>query len=419
MSEPFALAVLAVWLVIIVALTRRGVPLWQVILAAALGIGILLGRGIRGLAVDSLAVSTDPTVLELLAMVMLIYLYSFLLKATHRMERISDYLNSRMHDPRWVLASVPAIVGLIPMPGGAMFTAPITDEVGDRISLTKEDKVFTNYWFRHCWEMSFPLYPGVILAAGVVRMTPAALAWILLPLTIAGFLGGWLAFFPRYRRQTSSFLVESVERPAGNGASNLLVLWPILAVVIVALVKIPVTLGLFGIIAVFALIERISPWRLWIFLRHSFNKPIILLIWSVFLFGKVLITTGLIQIVGTSMIRLGTPPWLLSFLLPFFMGALTGVTTGFVGTVFPILVPFWGDRPEIWIQLAYAGGIAGVMLSPAHLCFSMTQEYFKARLAPILRILLLPVAVVSAAAAIRFVLQGVRMPIFLPGGLGW
>lgn len=404
MNETVFLAVLVAWLGIIVFLSRRGVPLWQVILAASVGIGLALGRGFSGLTGDSLAVTTDPAVLDLLAMVTLIYLYSFLLKATHRMERIADYLNGKMRDPRWVLVSVPAIVGLIPMPGGAMFTAPITDEVGNRISLTPEYKVFTNYWFRHCWELAFPLYPGIILAAGLIRTTPTALSWILMPLALAAFLGGGAVFFLSYRREAAKFLEKSSAEIRTRRPLSVSILWPILAVILVALVRIPVTLGLLGIIIFFSISERFTLKRLWIFFRHSFNWPIILLVWAVFFFGKVLTSTGLLQVVGTAMIRFGIPPWLLSFVLPFFMGLLTGVTPGFVGTVFPILLPFWKDSPELWLQLAYAGGVSGVFLSPAHLCLSMTQDYFKAHLIPIIRLMLLPVAVVSAVAILRFVL---------------
>lgn len=403
MNETVFLAVLVAWLGIIVFLSRRGVPLWQVILAASVGIGLALGRGFSGLASDSLAVMADPTVLDLLAMVTLIYLYSFLLKATHRMKQIASYLNWKMRDPRWVLVSVPAIVGLIPMPGGAMFTAPITDEVGDRISLTPEYKVFTNYWFRHCWELAFPLYPGIILAAGLIRITPTAFSWILMPLSLAAFIGGGLVFFLGYRREAAAFLAQSSTDDRVRHALSVRVLWPILAVILVALVRIPVTIGLLGIILFFSISERLTLKRLWIFFLRSFNWPIILLIWAVFFFGKVLTSTGLLQVVGTAMVRFGTPPWLLTFLLPFFMGMLTGVTPGFVGTVFPILLPFWKDSPELWLQLAYAGGVAGVFLSPAHLCLSMTQEYFKARLFPIIRIMFLPVAVVTATAILRFV----------------
>ncbi len=405
MNETVSLAVLVVWLALIVFLYRRGIPLGNVILAASVGIGLALGYGFSGLWADAVAVSTDPVVLDLLAIVTLIYLYSFLLKATHRMQRVADYLNMKMRDPRWVLISVPAIVGLIPMPGGAMFTAPITDEVGNRISLTPEYKVFTNYWFRHCWELAFPLYPGIILAAGLIRITPVALSWILLPLALSAFLGGGVLFFLAYRSQARDYLEAGSPAPKSHLAPlSGTVLWPILAVILVAIVKIPVTLGLLVIIAVFSYSEHITVFRLWVFFRRSFNWPIILLVWAVFFFGRILTSTGLLKIVGTAMVNLGTPPWLLSFALPFFMGLLTGVTPGFVGTVFPLLIPFWKDSPELWLQLAYAGGLAGVFLSPAHLCLSMTQDYFKAALMPILKILFLPVAVVSGIAILRFLL---------------
>ena len=31
-----------------------------------------------------------------------------------------------------------------------------------------ERRTFLNYWFRHVWEMVFPLYPSLVLAAGLM-----------------------------------------------------------------------------------------------------------------------------------------------------------------------------------------------------------------------------------------------------------
>ena len=33
--------------------------------------------------------------------------------------------------------------------------------------MSKEEKAFVNYWFRHPWEYILPLYPGILLASAV------------------------------------------------------------------------------------------------------------------------------------------------------------------------------------------------------------------------------------------------------------
>ena len=159
-----------------------------------------------------------------------------------------------------------------------------------------------------------------------------------------------------------------------------------------------------AVILIYALSERIGIRDFLLYFRRSFNGSILLLIWSVFLFGRVLTTTGLLELLATSLLGFGLPLICLNFFLPFLMGFLTGVTTGFVGTVFPFLIPFWGQDATLWLQFAYASGLAGVDLSPAHLCLSMTQEYFKASLKKILLLILVPVGAVMIVAWIRLIL---------------
>ena len=54
------------------------------------------------------------------------------------------------------LAVIPAVYGLMPVPGGALFSAPLIDKEGDKYKLKNNQKNFLNIWFRHIW---FPIYP--------------------------------------------------------------------------------------------------------------------------------------------------------------------------------------------------------------------------------------------------------------------
>lgn len=60
---------------------------------------------------------------------------------------------------------MPAFLGLLPSLGGARFSAPIVQEASEGIAVDDEQKSAINLWFRHIFEFSNPLMPGVILAA--------------------------------------------------------------------------------------------------------------------------------------------------------------------------------------------------------------------------------------------------------------
>ena len=89
-------------------------------------------------------------------------------------------------------------------------------------------------------------------------------------------------------------------------------------------------------------------------------------------------------------------------LIPFIAGVMTGLSVGYVGITFPLLLPLMGGAtpsPGL-VALAFAAGFAGVMLSPVHLCYVLTCEYFQADIARVYHRLFIPSAFVLSAAII-------------------
>jgi hypothetical protein len=55
--------------------------------------------------------------------------------------------------------------------------------------------------------------------------------------------------------------------------------------------------------------------------------------------------------------------------------------------------------------LAYAGGYVGLMITPVHLCLSLTRAYFQAEWGGIYRRLLPAALLIAVTAALVFVLK--------------
>ncbi len=50
---------------------------------------------------------------------------------------------------RMSMAVIPAVIGLLPMPGGAIFSAPLVDSCDAEKNISPEQKTQINFWFRH------------------------------------------------------------------------------------------------------------------------------------------------------------------------------------------------------------------------------------------------------------------------------
>ena len=108
--------------------------------------------------------------ISLLLIVWLIMVMSRIMKDTGHMDRVVESFTHLSKDSRTVGSVMTALIGLLPMPGGALFSAPLVESSLTRYSVSGEQKTLLNYWFRHIWEYWWPLYPGVVLAVAMLNV---------------------------------------------------------------------------------------------------------------------------------------------------------------------------------------------------------------------------------------------------------
>src|SRR5690606_38554109 len=104
-------------------------------------------------------------------------------------------LRQIFRDARITVALIPAIIGLVPVMGGAMLSAPLVSEASDELKLSAERRTFLNFWFRHVWEYMLPTFPTIFLTASIVGFSVADLTLVNLPLSAAAITAGILFGF--------------------------------------------------------------------------------------------------------------------------------------------------------------------------------------------------------------------------------
>ncbi|MEA3485581.1 MAG: DUF401 family protein, partial [Candidatus Aerophobetes bacterium] len=287
----------------------------------------------------------------------------------------------------------------------AMLSAPIIEESGNKMGLTPENKTFLNYWFRHIWEYTWPLYPGLILTSAIFSIPIYRIVLAQLPLTLSAILAGCIFGLSRLPYKPSSR--ERKGKVIKEICNFLLNAWPILTIIFFVLVlKWELILSLTITVLLTLVTTKIKRGRVLSILKNSLSWRTILLIISVMVFKRVLEASGVLLVVSEVFNHTGISPLIVMFPIPLFVGLLTGVSQAFVGITFPILLPFIGtnDPNLTYVMLAYAGGFTGILLSPVHLCLIVTKDYFKADFARVYKSLLLPaIFVVLVAFTIVFV----------------
>lgn len=360
--------------------------------------------------------------LFLMAVIFLVIWLSSQMSRTGVMKELVETVKI-MARPRISIALLPAIIGLLPMPGGAIFSAPLVDEFDPEKKIDPLIKTKINYWFRHIWEFWWPLYPGVLLAVDLSGVSILQFMGFLFPMSIVSAVTGYF------------FLLRKIDGHKGISGKITKALW---------LKLVSLTAPIIIIILSFVLIKFIFPsvsslnkyfpMIIGIVLAQIFLqawKPLKLEEWAEIIFSKktiiLVLLVGIILIYGsfvestlpdgsTLMSRVrgelassGIPVMIIVILLPFISGITTGISVGFVGASFPIVMTLIGSpagSAEIIssLVLAYVSGFIGVILSPVHVCLIVTNQHFKTGITASLARLILPASAVLAAAVVMYLI---------------
>jgi integral membrane protein (TIGR00529 family) len=339
--------------------------------------------------------TTDKTTLSLITALILIRIFENVMRKNGVMQQMMDSFRGMVMDRRILMASMPALIGLLPSMGGALFSAPMVDEASKQIDISQEKKAFVNYMFRHPWEFILPLYPGILLASAI---TPYPLREIMLanlPYALCLLIGGTLWGLSGIGMQREGF--KKISR---SGLMSFLPLALILVMVIVFHLDLSVCLGavIIGMFVVF----RYSLKGILQSFKEGFSWEIVLIILGAMTFKAVLNHSGAVANISRFFTEENIPVLPALFFLPFIYGLLTGLTVGFVGSTFPILLGLENVNHIGAISFAFASGYVGVLLSPVHLCLVLTREYFGASMSGIYKKTLKVSLLIMAVALVEY-----------------
>ncbi len=289
--------------------------------------------------------------------------------------------------------AVPALVGLLPMPGGALVSAMAIKDLYDSAKLEPHWKVYLNYWFRHVWVPSWPLFQSVLITAAVLSTTPLSVVSATWPATPIAIAAGLVVAYPVLTRLRCKPPARAMLKEFSWS------IWPFIAIALLAILT---PLGLLGALIVTALLTVLvyKPGRdqLTRALRFALSPRIHIVLFEALYFKELLLLTGAPSALVEAASML--PPLLTVYMVPFIMGLGAGGENFFAATAIPLLrdylvTPNGLNTPLLLV--AYTGGYLGVMASPVHLCFALTVDYFRSNPAKAMAPVLAAIALTTLA----------------------
>jgi len=385
-----------VWLAFVLSIasifiiSRRSFPLALVVGGLILGLLTITPIKVYTQVVDTI---TNVDILLLAIAVSVIPLIGGIMEYSGELDLL---LNNLRIGKRGLLILVPALVGMLPMPGGALLSAPMVQKVASEES--GELKTAINIWFRHLLILIYPLSAALIAATKIVGFTvydvlPYLLVWFVL-----AFALGYLFFLVKIsdkHTHKSDFSLRGLLIPI-----SILMVAPVIdfAIQRAFILKYKSISTLVGVLMSLILAVRLSPKRI------NYRKIITkmrpwefgAIILGMFIFFNIFKVSPIADRIA----GIEVSPITLSIWGGFLLGFATGRVQLPASIILPIYLTKSGNMSGFVFSLIYVSIFFGYVISPVHPCVAITVSYFKTSMMGFIKKCILPVAIIMLIVVI-------------------
>ena len=392
--------------VAIVTLLRFRLPIGVAILTGGLVMWVCLDRTSASLIESAVMTVKLPRTYDLLFSLYFVMCLEIELRRSGTLDGMVKALNRLFKSTRVTLATMPAFLGFLPSLGGARFSAPIVEAASAKMNLKPETKAAINFWFRHIFEVSSPTIPGMILACAIAGIHVSDLVLHLLWYSVAAFVIGWLVLLAPLKKYDHISEEEStLETKLQNLFDVVLAIAPVVVNLLLMIafdISAAVSMGIVTMlmIPVLRLCGRRANLRE--ILVGALDYKLLGNVCLILYFIGLLTTTGALEQIVAIMTSAAIPTPVVFAILSFIIGMLTGMSQGYISMVMPIAASISFGSID-YAGLAMVFGCAGQMITPVHLCFTISVDYFKANFFKTLKsVLLIEVPLIALFSIVTY-----------------
>jgi len=307
------------------------------------------------------------------------------------------------------LGVIPAVYGLMPNPGGSLFSAPTVDTEGTKYKLNKDQKNFINIWFRHIW---FPIYP---ISQAMIIICSANFSNIPMGTLIAANFIGFLAYGiigVFYLRRFIGIHPTKKEKTSRHLQGLLYLLPPIVPVLFYPLTYLNLSetrcflLGVTVSIILLFFLTKSNMNTYGSIVKKSLTWKLAFAVFGIIIFQEMFKVSQVDTLISQGMRSVAFPALAIIILIPFLLGALTGSDFGALAPLsFSLVAPFFpitGISLLGLTSLLFLSSFLGYLISPIHLCNVLSSDYLKTDTTRMYRFFI-PAVLATLAVQILFI----------------
>ncbi|MBF8436489.1 DUF401 family protein [Halanaerobiaceae bacterium Z-7014] len=375
-------------------------------LGAAMFIGSLIvgisstndiAENIGGLIPTFVTGIIDPIAIELIVLVSLVAVFGYLMKELELLTDLIDVARYYLSSIFFIITAIPSMIGVLPMPGGAVFSAPIIEPIGDQMEMSSARLTSLNIYYRHLWYFIFPYMPSMIIASSLSNINVMTIALMHIPIVGIMIIIGWIYYNNDKKKLIQKEVNQDCDTEEVSFLDAIKVLLPFVIVLFPPLI-LDISFVYALIVAILYIILLRKDLFEWKYLLNGMNLQLTVGVAGIMVFKAFIENSEGVMILTELLISFGIPLFLLALFIPFIAGLLTGNHTGAIGISYPILLTLFTDSSMylLWHMIIFSSSYFGYVLSPFHLCNLMTVKYYNISLDKYYKEIIVPFAGTAA-----------------------
>lgn len=324
-----------------------------------------------------IGVFTSTSLQNSILAVIMIGMLGTILKHYGILEKIVRNLEVLIHNPKIILMILPAILGMLPVPGGAMLSAPFVKDICENMHLPANRKTVINLAFRHITPMflvpfgsSMILVNSILPEIGIYRLIA-----LNIPLVICYVIAAYQFFLRNVAYEPTPQQGSAVE-----AVKNLVInFFPIYSIVLINLIfgfPMWVSVLISLILTVFLSQEKKT------YLQTAWKgvnfSTLFMLVGVYFVQNLIKSQSGVMQLCSNLFLSSsGLSVLFVIMLISVALGLATGLNLVSMGILLPLIqmLPISVEEKLIYVFFVCVWAFIGYYYSPLHLCQILSNAY--------------------------------------------
>ncbi len=324
--------------------------------------------------------------IKLLLAVTFISMLSKFMSEYKILDRMIDSLEGILRSVKATMLIAPPMMGLLLVSGGALLSAPVIENLGDRLGFKKDKSAAINMIFRHGLYFIYPLSTTIILTSTLAGFPISEFIKYMFPTAVALYVFGYIVLLKG---------VKDVRAPKTSFKGYIINLLNFiyysmpLSVSILLTIAFKLELYLAMIVGIIlSLIIHINDRMLKSntvkvplkeLIIKGVNYQMLITLFGMFLFKNTVQSLDGIELALNQLLSTGIPLELVIIGFTLLLSLATGSIQPSVALLIPLIIPLASNSHQLvmYSVLIYVSGFMGYFISPLHMCQVVTCQYFQ------------------------------------------